>query len=164
MKLRLFALLLLGACTPRSYVPFTLGAPHKTVYYNCSNLIVSTPDSLSLAYRQALIGLVRAGYALKAHGKLDATSIMLTTKPKTVEQVAGLALQVTIQSIPTGSEVTFMSKYVPVDSLGVEEHDSRKWQWINYGVPRKNLPVQAFWADMHQAAVECFPGGKIGYY
>jgi hypothetical protein len=126
MKLWLFALLLLDACAPRSYVPFTLAAPREMVYYNCSNLMVFTPDSISLAYRHALTGLVRAGYTLKAHGKLDATSIMLTTKPKTVDQVAGLALQVTIQSIPTGSEVTFMSKYVPVDSLGVAEHDSRK--------------------------------------
>ena len=108
-----------------------------------------------------------------------------STKPKTIAQVTGLSLQVGVeaitqdnvviflgknapkdalgQPIAKGSVVTLMGKYVPVDSLGQEERDSRKWRWIHYGQPRENVPVQAFWEDMQNTAVECFPGARIGY-
>jgi hypothetical protein len=67
------------------------------------------------------------------------------------------------QSIAKGSVVPFMGKYVPVNSLGQEERDSRKWRWIHYGQPREKVPVQAFWEDMRNTAVACFPGTRIGY-
>jgi hypothetical protein len=78
-----------------------------------------------LTYSQAHTGLVRAGYALKTHGKVDATSIVPATKPKTVDQVAGLALQVTIHSIPCGERAAVTTAHSRGKGLPEESFPSR---------------------------------------
>lgn len=182
----LLSSVLLSACTARPYVPFVFPPPSETTSLGASALIVFTPDSIALAYAKALDGLQRAGYHPTTSKQPTASKpITFTTKPKTIQHVAGLALQVVIdpltqenvlvltgrpapldslgQPLVQGCVVTFMAKYVPVDSLGQAEHDSRRWQWIHYGVPKANLPTQAFWEDMRHAAVECYPAARIGY-
>jgi hypothetical protein len=144
---------------------------------------VFVPENADQAYTQLQIGLQRAGYQIFTNP--SGASRDVSTKPKTIAQVTGLSLQVSVraiipgnvveylgkdgpkdalgQFIAQGSVVTFMGKYVPVDSIGQAERDSRKWHGIRYGETRENVPVQAFWEDMRNTAVECFPGARIGY-
>jgi hypothetical protein len=184
--LLLLSLVLLSACTARPYVPFVLPPASPTVLTGASALIVFTQDSADVAYAHALDGLSRAGYqtTVRKHS-LGGKPTTFSTTPKTVQHVTGLALQVIIDPLTKenvrgltgrpapldalgrpliqGCVVTFMAKYVPVDSVGQEEHDSRKWHWIRYGLPQANLPTQAFWEDMRSAAVACYPGARIVY-
>jgi hypothetical protein len=182
----LLSIVLLSACTARPYVPFVLPPASPVASKGASSLIIFTPDSAEVAYAHALDGLSRAGYqtTVRKHS-LGGKPTTFSTRPKTVQHVAGLALQVVIDPLTKenvlgltgrpapldalgrpllqGCVVTFMAKYVPVDSVGQEEHDSRKWHWIHYGLPQTNLPTQAFWEDMRDAAIKCYPGARIGY-
>lgn len=184
---RLFLLVsvLLSGCVARPHVPITLPPSSGTVQVGNTAIEVFVPESADRAYALLQLGLKRAGYQLPTLTNPPGASMTFSTKPKTVAQVTGLSLQVGVEAmtpdnvvmflgknapkdalglpIAKGSVVTFMGKYVPVDSLGQAERDSRKWRWIKYGQPRENLPVQAFWEDMQNTAVECFPGTRIGY-
>lgn len=182
----LLGLLVLSACTARAYVPFTLPPPSNTPTVGVQSLTVIVPDSTEQAYIMVRQGLTRAGYELSfPYKKGNGQFHMVSTKAKTVAQIKGLALQVDIDPLTPdnalsltgqhnpkdaqghpligGSVITFMGKYVPVDSLGQEARNTRLWEWIHYGRPREGLPVQAMWDDMHHAVVECFPGARIGY-
>lgn len=177
---------LLGGCAARSYGPVALPPPSGTPQVGVQSLTVIVSDSVEQTNVLVRQGLTRAGYLLPfpyQRGNGEATTF--STAPKTVAQVQGLALQVTIDALTSdnaldytgqrapkdvqgkpllgGSVITFMGKYVPVDSLGQATRDSRKWKWIYYGRPREGLPVQVMWDDMHRAMVECFPGARIGY-
>ena len=182
-RLYLFVSVLLSACVARPHVPFTLPPSSGTVQIGNGTIEVFVPENADQAYTQLQIGLKRAGYQIFTNPPGAPRDV--STKPKTIAQVTGLSLQVEVraitpgnvveylgknapkdalgQPIAKGSVVTFMGKYVPVDSLGQEERDSRKWRGIRYGQPFKNVPVQAFWEDMRNTAVECFPGARIGY-
>ena len=179
----LLGLLLLGACAVRSTtapvspsstvmvltggpgVTVITGGPGATPKVGTRSIMVALPDSLEATYTRLLAGLAKAGYQLPTLShKASGQAVSFSTKPKTVANVAGLSLQVVIDPKTSGSEVTFMGNYVPVDSLGQAERDSRKWKWIHYGVPANNLPTQAFWDDMQRVALETFPGGRVRYW
>ena len=176
----------LSACATRPFVPFALPPPSETVRVGNSALIVFTLDSADLAYTHALDGLSRAGYQINLIRRTTGGKpVTFSTQPKTIQHVAGLALQVTVdpltkenvlgltgrqapldslgRPIIRGCIVTFMPKYVPVDSLGQPAHDSRKWKWIHYETPQGNLLVDVFWEDMRRAVAECYPSARIGY-
>lgn len=130
------------------------------------SIMVGLPGSLETTYPRLLAGLAKAGYQVptRSHEDVSGNAVVFSTKPKTVANVAGLALQVVIDRKPQGCEVTFMGKYVPVDSLGQAERDSGKWRWIHYGVPANGLPAQAFWDDMQRVALETLPEGRVSYW
>lgn len=154
-----------------------------------SSIMVYLPDSVELAYTKLLAGLTQAGYPIpKLSHKADGQAAAFSTEPKTIANVAGLALQVVVDPITPGnaglflgilgkqaqndgqgqtapgSVVTFMGKYVPVNSQGQAERDTRKWRWIHYGVADNTLPTQAFWEDMNRVAIESFPGARVVYF
>lgn len=168
----LLVLLLLGACavrsttnpvSPSSAVTVIKSGPSSTPKTGTSSIMIYLPDSLEVTYARLLAGLAKAGYQVPTLSHIaNGEAVTFSTKPKTVANVAGLSLQVVIDPKPQGSEVTFMGKYVPVDSLGQAERDSRKW--IYYGEPVNDLPVQTFWDDMQRVALETFPGGQVRYW
>ncbi|MBF9236538.1 hypothetical protein I2I05_03935 [Hymenobacter sp. BT683] len=177
---------LLGACTERLSGPLTLAPPSGTPSAGAKCLTVLVADSVEVAYTKVLQGLVRAGYQLPVlYHKGNGQAATFTTEPKPVAPGASLELQVTVdlltpgtaplytgeraltdalgRSLVGGSAITFMGKFVPVDSLGQESVGHWPAQWLYYGKLREGLPMSALWDDMHRAVMECFPHARITY-
>lgn len=156
------SLLLLCSCVRVVPVPsIVLPRPNGDVYKMAHAIVVHSPDSAIVSYKKAVSSLASAGYEVEGASK---NNLMIITRPKTVAQVSGLALQITIfQGSRGGSEVTYMGRYTPVDSAGVVDPNVRKWVWIHYGVEAGNLPIQQMWEDMHHAVIICYPNASISY-
>jgi hypothetical protein len=145
------------------------------------------PDSVRQASAKLVQGLTRAGFPSPTIRLApQAEYAILGTGPKTVAQVTGLVLQVTIdpitlgnaglllgkdppkgaqrQAITGGSVITFLGTFVPVDSLGHPQPRSPRVVRLSHGRPDPNVPTQALWDDMHTAAFSCFPGAGVRYF
>ena len=167
--LLLLASVFLGACATRptttSSNVVVHGGPSKTVQRGASSIMVYVPDSVERTYTKLLDELKQGGYPLPTLShKATGLAVSFSTLPKTIANVAGLSLQVVVDPVANGSMVTFMGKYVPVDAQGQAARDSRRWRWINYGVPDTDLPTQAFWEDMNRVALASFPGARVEYF
>ena len=95
---------LLGACSVRPYAPLPLPPPSGTPPIGTRSIMLYVPDSVRQASAKLVQGLTRAGFPSPSISLApQAEHAILGTGPKTVAQVTGLVLQVTIDPITPGN-------------------------------------------------------------